>query len=370
MEKVTTTISPSKFFDILNIAINWVEKRTVSEALSGFLINCENNMLSVSATDGMSTSIVLFMEVESDGEFTVLLPAHDLLSKMKVFSKTAGDIIISFKKIVVIKSDKHRVSMSPMSYEYFPEIDTLNVNAWSSRVFSSVDFGKAVDLLRNVYTIDGPRPVFNGIFFSGEDAVAIDGFRMAVYSGFTFAEKDLLVSGVNCQRIARAIDGADYVTASLAKDEITGRDKLVIEWDDNAIETTILDYDYPQYKVMLPKNVDTKFAVSKKELSIALGLASGYAAESQGLVIFSVGPEKLHVESISTIGSQESEMDYMLPIEGPQKRFGLSIKYISDALSKLDDEIVFNLRGEGDMVILGNIGSYVYGIMPMHIKES
>ena len=177
--------------DVLNIAIRWVEKRTVIPALQGFLINAGHNIFSVSATDGLSTDITVTIEMDSEVEELVACVPADLLTRtIGTLSKVSKEVELSFtSKNVTVISEKKRSRISLFDETTYPAL-SIDVDVEKEHTDIDVEeFARAVYLTKSAYDPKSPFPALEGIYFNGSDVVSVDGYRLCLVEGFELLEE-------------------------------------------------------------------------------------------------------------------------------------------------------------------------------------
>lgn len=355
--------------DALGMAMRWVQKRTVIPALQGFLINAGYGVFSISATDGLSTDITVTISTDSDVEELVACVPADLLTRtIATLSKVTEDVELSFtNKNVTVLSGKKMSRISLFDPDNYPamNIDFVSTGIDHEDLSVSVEeFARAVYLTKSAYDPKSPFPALENIYFDGEKVVSVDGYRLCLVEGLHILEEPKLINGETCYKIYAALSGkVDKIGVT------TSGNRVVFYWDGGIITTTTSSYKFPKYMQLLSDEYETEFSVPKDELSVALALSKDYAEESMNLVIFEYTDAVLDIHAISNTGEYSGAI-LASNASGPSKKFGLSYRYIRDAITKMESEnIYFGINDVQGMVAVHNSQDYVYGIMPMYVKE-
>lgn len=356
-------IVPSSILNnALGKVVPFAGKRTVNQSLPGILLNCNGNTLTLSATDGTSGSIIMDVDLEMPGEFKVCLPSDILYRLIGTMASASPSITISVKKTVTISTETHKTRITPLDEEAFPRVVINKLG--DASIIDGSEFYRIVRLVRSAYDPKSPYSSLSGIYFANGDVVSTDGFRIAVYSGFRLGDEEVILDGNMCYKIAAAIQEYDYVEAY--------SDGLHVHfiWPNGAAAVMAIDSNYPDYNRLIPNEFTTKMTTGTEDIALALKLATPYAVDSNNLIAINAGIQDVTISSFAPIGRHESVLNY-IDFDGEPLQIGLSIKYLNDAMSKLEGNTVkFGFNGETKIAILrGEDPNYLYGIMPMHVEE-
>jgi len=358
------TFKSKAILDAVSKVAIFAANKSPIQALQCVRVTLGNGVLELSASDGSSVDISVYIETDSDGEFDLCLLAEKLLPKLQVFAKAADTIDISFGKIVTLKAGKHVSRINSISPDLFPDLDRSFIAKIAN--IEKVASGELVTAIRMTVAAADPKspfPALEGIFMNGVDIVSADGARLAVYKSPGFIDDPTVVPAASLSKIAQVIADVENIYV------IRYGDKLVVGWDTGVVTSTIISHSFPDYKSIVPNGFETKITVKRTELLEALNLATVDAVDSSNLVIISVSEENgMAISAESGTGGHSSTLDYTKFSGNPQK-IGLSIKYLKDATTKLNsEEITFGINSPENIVVLTDSDSYVYGIMPMSIS--
>ena len=357
---IKITFSTETLLDAVSKASLWVTKKSPIQALQCVRFTLGENVLTISAVESGVTDITLYIDASGiDGNFDVCIPADRILPKLQVFAKSSAEVTMSFGKVITLSTDKHRSRVNPIDTEYFPEIDRSYV-ANAPKVDTD-EFITATKMTMAAADPKSPFPALEGIYIDGNNMVSADGARLSIYTTSGFMNDSILVPATSLAKIIRAIEGISGVSVYRAKD------KLVVEWDGGAISSTLISYQFPDYKSVMPEEYETRFLVDRGELLDAVNLAAVDALDSENLVVISASEEDgVKIFAESSTGEHSSVLD-CLKFEGVPKKFGISFKYLKDAVTKLKSGAVeFGVNEATALIVLSDSENYRYGIMPMH----
>lgn len=358
------TLKSKDILGAVSKAAMWASPKSPIQAMQCIRLTCQDGVLSLSATDGSADDITIYMEVDdTEMVFDVCIPASMLLKKLKILAKSSSEIVFGgFGSVLTMRTSRHNSRINTVSPEYFPDLNR-DINLDDSVEVKVLDLKEAITKTVAAADPNSPFPALEGVYLHGDDMVSADGTKIALYRDAGFIDTDALVRASALSKIARAIEEEQAV--SLLKQN----KKLYVVWDSGIVSSALIGYDFPDYNQLVPKTYETRFAVNGGELIEALELAAGDALESNNLVTINADKESVIISSRSSIGEHQSELDTTF-FDGPPKLFGMSIKYLRDAVQKIKTaDIYFGVNKPSSIIVLYDGDIYQYGIMPMYVKE-
>jgi len=295
-------------------------------------------------------------------EFDVCVPPDKVLPKMRILARLSDDVTLSIGKMVVISAGKHVSRMGTYDPNDFP----YTKRDFDFSVGHTIPSDEFVDALKKTVAVadqDSPFPALEGVYFSNGDMVSADGTKITLFNNIPVLDEDTLVYAASLAKIAKAIDGVGDITI------VRSGNKIAIAWSYGIATATIIEYDFPDYKKLIPMEYETVIRVDKNLLRATIGLAASEAQEINGLLIFDIQDSVLLVQATADTGMHTSEID-CLSASGPPKRFGVAYQYVKDALSKMETGIVgIGINSTNGLIVFYSDEDYRYGIMPMAIRE-
>ena len=355
-------IQAKKLDEAISKVSLWANRKSPLESVQGILAEGKGNMVSFSATDAISTDITMAVEVDGDVDFRICLPTDYFAKTISALSSAAEEISIAVGRNTTITSGGRETTIQPLDDAYFPVI-SREYEVEESIEISGREFAEVIKLVVSTFDSKNPYSALEGIYFSNGDVVSMDGFRLSVYEGFSFFQESVLIYGENLTKIAKAISEEDVVRV------VWGDRRIYFIWEGGTISTTIIDYEYPNYRGIIPSGYASFGSVAKDELKLSINMASKYAEDSEYLLIAEIMDYgQLVLRSLSHVGTHRSEIECV--VEGESVKFGISLKYLRDALARLSGDIEILVSDPTKLIVLrGDVKEYLYGIMPMAVKE-
>lgn len=354
------TMKTSSLLNELDRCIKWVEKRTINQSLQGFLFDISGGNFSISATDGLSTDITTVIEVENDAEIKMCVPAMPIHRFASEVSRVSDEITLKFGKKLSVTSGKHRTNIVPLDISMFPDLFREHGN--NNVAVYPDEFARAVKLTAGVSDPKSPFPALGGIYFDDSNAISTDGVRMCVVNNIDIANEPILLDGIVCAKIGQAITDKESVNVG------TDAGRVIFYWDTGIISVTKTVGKFPKYQALIRDKSETTLLIDREQLSVAIRTGASYAQESENLVILEAASGELAIQTVSMTGSHRSELACE-EFSGPDKKIGVSVKYLLDMASKMDSSIIsVGINSDKDIVLFTNGDDYTYGIMPMYVK--
>ena len=216
------------------------------------------------------------------------------------------------------------------------------------------------------------RPEISGILINIESSevklVATDTFRLAEgrISGSqiknTFERgMSVIIPLKTSQELGRIISEDDNVRVYIDQNQILFKTK-----DTEAI-SRVIEGKFPDYQVIVPKNIETEIAVGKEDFSNALKLTGSLSNRVSEIKLKIDGKKVIEVYSSDNV---LGENNYLVPakVTGADGQIVFNWKYLLDGVKALSGEQVsIGLNGDNKAAIIKAPGdtSYFYILMPI-----
>lgn len=367
------TCSQQKLSKALNIVSKAVSVRTTIPVLKGILLKCENDSLTLSASD-LDLSIEKTMEVHVIEEGTVVIPAKlfgDIVRKLP-----NEEILIEQEEnnVVMIKTSKSEFKIIGFEGDEFPNLSDeeseLNELSFNCEIFKSM-----VSRTSFAATADESKGVLTGVLIEIEpdyiNMVALDGFRMAVTREImkNAESSNIIISAKILNEINKIISESD---AEQDIKILLGQKKAFIRFDTTHIILRLLEGDFIKYRDILPKSCSTTVTISRGELIDSIERASLLAKEGKNnLIRINIKNNLLTLTSKSEEGNVKEEI--IMEKQGEDMEIGFNSKYMLDALKAIEDEFVnIELNTSITPALIkpldGNL--YEYLVLPVRISSN
>jgi len=334
------TVSRQDLVRELTATQSVVERKTTIPILSNFLLEAEDDRLSLTATDldqAIRTSTAV--KVKKPGSCTI--PARKLYDYIKLLPD--GDISIKLLENhwVQIRSGRSNTKIVGMARANYPQVPEFPAVAATSIPIAAL---KAL-IARTIFAISNEesRYTLNGalLILKAESLamVATDGHRLSFVEkpnenleGIS-GEKRVLIPRKALQELQQLLGSTEADKVDFADDEHT----LFFRIGHRTLSTRKLSGQFPNFEAVMPRD-NTKFAVVRSsELSAAIQRVAQFADERSGAIRLRLEGNELRISANST-ESGESEDTIDTPYSSDPIMVGFNSIYILDFLKALGNE--------------------------------
>ena len=307
--------------------------------LDNFLFELEHSKLTVSASD-LETTMASTLEVESESEGSVAIPAKLLLETLKTFPEQPLTFVIEDNNTIEISSNHGKYALAYASADEFPKAISLD-NA-STTVISADILATAISKTIFAAGNDDLRPVMSGVFFqfSTESLtfVATDAHKLVKYS----------------RTDVKADETAEFIMPkkplNLLKGILAGSDDTVsIEYNDSnakfSFENSVLicrliDGKYPNYEAVIPKENPNHLTISRNQFLNSVRRVSRFSNKTTHQIRLKIAGAELNISAEDIDYSNKAEERLTCDYQGDDMQIGFNSRFLSEMLSNLNADDV------------------------------
>jgi len=231
-----------------------------------------------------------------------------------------------------------------------------------------------IDKTFNSMSTDETKYNLNGIFLHRAEnnnlrVISTDGHRLSLFQNEIEIEKDIFEKGIIIPR--KGIIELKKITESIDEDlEISLLDNnLVASNNEVLLVIRLIDGDFPDYKRVIPTNLENSAIINTNKLLQALRRISILANEKSRGINLVLTNNKLELNSSNPEYGNAS--DYVdINYSGLDINIGFNAKYLLDALTNIDSEnieIFISDNISPCLITRENDKSYQAVIMPMRL---
>lgn len=338
-------IQKDKFLDALTKVQGIAGRKTSFPITQNLLLSAEEDSLAVSATDLEVGFYGKYPAVVKDpGKTTV--PARKLFEIVKEFPSDSVEISEMENSWIKIGDEQlqfQMVSMDPADFPKLPEIEET--------AFATLEPAALKDLVDKVNLAGGvaaeeKRPHLIGVYLtvvSGEAGIKLrmvstDGNRLALSDcaikeaepGF-LPEKGAIVPKKVMAEVAKLLEEEKPVKLGVKGNY------FILVLDGETLISRLVEGDYPDYTMVIPKGIDTFFSVDRHAFSSTLKRMSILSSERYRAVRFAIAPELLTVRIVNPdIG--ESKETLAVSFSGEALETSFNARYFLDAAAVMKSE--------------------------------
>lgn len=307
--------------------------------LDNFLFDLKQRELTVSASD-LETTISSVLEVDSDNEGTIAVPAKLLLDILKTFPEQPLTFVVEDNNTVEISSNHGKYALAYADGSEFPKSVELS-NPSSTSILGDI---LATAINKTIFAAgnDDLRPVMSGVFFqfSPENLtfVATDAHKLVKYQ-----RTDIAASKV-----------AEFIMPkkplNLLKGILAGSETdVLIEYNESnakfSFENTVLicrliDGKYPNYEAVIPKENPNKLSISRTQILSSVRRVSIFSNKTTHQIRLKIAGAELNISAEDIDYSNKAEERLTCSYQGDDMQIGFNSRFLVEMLNNLTSDDV------------------------------
>jgi len=307
--------------------------------LDNFLFDLNQNQLVVSASD-LETTMSATLDVESDNEGSVAIPAKLLLDTLKTFPEQPLTFIIEDNNTVEISSNHGKYALAYADGKEFPKpvaIEDPSQTTLAGHVLATA-INKTIFAAGN----DDLRPVMSGVFFQfsteGLTFVATDAHKLVKYS-----REDITAN--QTAEFIMPKKPLNLLKGILAASE----EDVTIEYNDSnakfTFENTVLicrliDGKYPNYEAVIPKENPNKLTIERSQFLSSVRRVSIFSNKTTHQIRLKIAGAELNISAEDVDYSNKAEERLTCDYQGDDMQIGFNSRFLTEMLNNLTSDDV------------------------------
>ena len=307
--------------------------------LDNFLFELNNAQLTISASD-LETTMSSTIEVESDSQGSVAIPARLLLDTLKTFPEQPLTFIVEDNNTIEISSNHGKYALAYANGDEFPKAVALE-NPSSTIIMGDI---LATAISKTIFAAgnDDLRPVMSGVFFQFSTDnltfVATDAHKLVKYTR----------SDVSANETAEFIMPKKPLT--LLKGILAGsEDEVTIEYNDANAKFTfanselicrLIDGKYPNYEAVIPRENPNKLTISRSQFSSSVKRVSIFSNKTTHQIRLKIAGAELNISAEDIDYSNKAEERLTCDYQGDDLQIGFNSRFLSEMLGNLNSDDV------------------------------
>lgn len=307
--------------------------------LDNFLFELNNSKLTVSASD-LETTMSSTIDVESDSEGSIAVPAKLLLDTLKTFPEQPLTFIVEDNNTIEISSNHGKYALAYANGEEFPkavELDNPSATTISGDILATA-ISKTIFAAGN----DDLRPVMSGVFFqfSTESLtfVATDAHKLVKYTR----------SDVSASETTEFI--MPKKPLNLLKGILLGsEDDVIIEYNDSnakfvfdnsVLICRLIDGKYPNYEAVIPKENPNKLTIARTQFLNSVRRVSIFSNKTTHQIRLKIAGAELNISAEDIDYSNKAEERLTCDYQGDDMQIGFNSRFLTEMLNNLSSDDV------------------------------
>ncbi|MEM6516238.1 MAG: DNA polymerase III subunit beta [Bacteroidota bacterium] len=307
--------------------------------LDNFLFELNGSSLTVSASD-LETTMSASLEVESDEDGSIALPARLLLDTLKTFPEQPLTFVVEDNNTVEISSNHGKYALAYADGNEFPK--SVELEDPSKTTISGDILATAISKTIFAAGNDDLRPVMSGVFFqfSTESLtfVATDAHKLVKYTR----------EDVKADQVAEFI--MPKKPLNLLKGILAASDEEVtIEYNDSNAKFTfensvlvcrLIDGKYPNYEAVIPKENPNKLTIDRTQFLNSVRRVSIFSNKTTHQIRLKIAGAELNISAEDIDYSNKAEERLNCDYQGDDMQIGFNSRFLTEMLNNLNADDV------------------------------
>jgi DNA polymerase-3 subunit beta len=307
--------------------------------LDNFLFELNKNKLIVSASD-LETTMSSMLNVESDNEGSVAVPARLLLDTLKTFPEQPLTFVVEDNNTIEISSNHGKYALAYADGNEFPKAVALDNP--STTIITGDILATAINKTIFAAGNDDLRPVMSGVFFQfsteGLTFVATDAHKLVKYTR----------EDVSANQVAEFI--MPKKPLNLLKGILAGsEDNVTIEYNDSNAKFTfenielvcrLIDGKYPNYEAVIPKENPNKLSIDRTQFLNSVRRVSIFSNKTTHQIRLKIAGAELNISAEDIDYSNKAEERLTCDYQGDDMQIGFNSRFLTEMLNNLTSDEV------------------------------
>jgi len=301
-------VSSSYLLKQLQVLGGVINNSNTLPILDNFLFELSGNTLKVSASD-LETTMMATLEVDSEDEGSIALPARLLLDTLKTFPEQPLTFVQEANHTIEISSSHGKYALAYADGAEFP-------NAVAPDDPSTVQIPGHILATAITNTLfatgnDDLRPVMSGIFFQ-------------------FASDGLTFVATDAHKLVKY--GRTDVTASQTAEFIMPKKPL------NNIELVcrLIDGKYPNYEAVIPKENPNRLTIDRNQFLNSVRRVSIFSNKTTHQIRLKIAGAELNISAEDIDYSNKAEERLTCDYQGDDMQIGFNSRFLTEMLNNLN----------------------------------
>jgi DNA polymerase-3 subunit beta len=371
------SVSQQQLAQGLGIVSRAVSPRSTLPVLANVLLATDEGRLRLAATNlELGISCWIGAQIQEEGSITV--PARLLADLVSTLPNETVQLSVNLSTCTLaVHCNTSDSEIKGIDAQEFPPMPATDVSEGVQIKVS--DFKEMIQQVTFAASSDEARPVLQGVqvTFSGNDLAmaATDGFRISVrkiaVEEPTRKPLNLIVPARALNELARiAVDGDTMLRMIIP----AGRGQVVFRLDSAELVSQLIDGNFPDYKVLLPRSFKSHTIISTAALLKACRQAEIIARNGNNVVRLNLQPNtdrpgqvEISAQSEET-GSNETKID--ATIDGPGMVLAFNVRFLREVLEVIKTpNLALETNDHKSPARVQPVGdeNFLHVIMPMHL---
>jgi DNA polymerase-3 subunit beta len=332
-------VSSSYLLKQLQVLGGVINNSNTLPILDNFLFSLKHNTLVVSASD-LETTMAASLEVESESEGVVAIPARLLLDTLKTFPEQPLTFIIEDNNTIEISSNHGKYALAYANGDEFPKAIALDNP--SETIINGTVLATAISKTIFASGNDDLRPVMSGVFFqfSTESLtfVATDAHKLVKYTraDLNASEVAEFIMPKKPLNLLKGILGVSDSDVSIQYNESNAK----FTFDNIELICRLIDGKYPNYEAVIPKDNPNKLTISRNQFSNSVKRVAIFSNKTTHQIRLKIAGAELNISAEDIDYSNKAEERLSCDYQGDDIQIGFNSRFLAEMLSNINADDV------------------------------
>ena len=333
------SVSSSELLKRLQVAGGAIASNPVLPILEDFLFSIADKKLTIAATD-LETSIITEIDVMSDRDGVVAVPAKILLETLKALPQQPITFSVNEDNFSIeITSAYGKYRLAGENGEDFPKIpepDSVDSVKLPGHILTH-----AINRTLFATSSDELRPAMTGVYFQVDFSklilVATDAHKLVKYTYNNLASEvstSFIVPKKALNLLKTALPGDEEANLSFNKAN------AFFSFGATQLVCRLIDSRYPDYNAVIPVDNPNSLTLPRSDFQNSLRRIAIYANKTTNQVILRINDGSLTISAQDLDFSNEATEQMSCTYEGEPLTIGFNAKFLVEMLGVLEAEEV------------------------------
>ena len=303
--------------------------------LDNFLFEINGNILTITASD-LETTFSSSINVESENNSVIALPARLLLDTVKTFSDQPLTFLKTEKNTVEIIADNGKYAVAYVQGEEYPKAVQLT-DAKSTQIQGNILYN-AINSTIFASGNDDLRPIMSGVFFqfSKENLtfVATDAHKLVKYTRTDFSAEEnaeFIVPKKPLQILKGILQSIDS-EINIYYNETNAQ----FNFGNSLLTCRLIDGKYPNYEAVIPKENPNQMQIERLSFLNSVKRVSIFSNKTTYQIRLNIAGAALKISAEDFDYSNSAEEQIECEYQGEDIKIGFNSRFLIEMLNGLD----------------------------------
>ena len=354
-----------------------VSPRSTLPVLANVLIATDEGRLRLSATNlELGISCWIGAQITEEGSITV--PARTFTDLISTLPNDTVTLSLNQRTMSLnVRCGGLVTDIKGIDAQEFPPLPVPDLSEGVE--LNVADFKEMIQQVVFAASSDEARPVLQGVMMTvsgGEMTLAAtDGFRISVRKSSLSSPANKPMTAIIPARalseLARiAVEGEDSITMIIPP----SRGQVLFHMKDAELVSQLIEGNFPDYKVIIPRTTKTRTVVSTPAFAKACRQSEIIARDSNNVVRMTIQPRGDLPGTVTITATSEetgqSEVVLDANVDGPALTIAFNVRYLREVLEVLHTpSVALETNANNSPGLVRPVGEdgFQHVIMPMHL---